>query len=106
MDKKSNWRSKVFINTLYTKNNNSISRYINNFATSLCADFAGNIPLPHPTRLPPTKNVSFQILRFISRWRQKFTDKIKRGVWIMWPNNKFIDSTANYANVCGTYITL
>ena len=22
---------------------------------------------PHPTRLPPTQNVSFQILRFISR---------------------------------------
>ena len=68
MDKKSNLRSKVLINTLYTKSNNSISRYINNFATSLYADFAGNTePPPHPTRLPPTQNVSFQILRFISR---------------------------------------
>ena len=82
---KSNLRSKVFINTLYTKSNNSISWYIKNFATNLSADFSGNSP-----PLPPTRNASFQILCFILRWRQKFTNKIKRGVWIMWPNNKLI----------------
>ena len=46
----SNLRSKVFINTLCTKSNNSILRYINNFATSLCADFSE--PPPPPPLLP------------------------------------------------------
>ena len=45
---KSNLRSKVFINTLYTKSNNSISWYINNFATSLRADFSGSSRPPPP----------------------------------------------------------
>ena len=49
---KSNLRSKVFINTLYTKSNNLISWYINSFDTSLCADFIDNSP---PPLLPPTK---------------------------------------------------
>ena len=49
---KSNLRSKVFINTLYTKSNNSISWYIYNFATSLLADFSGSTPPPPPPLLP------------------------------------------------------
>ena len=49
---KSNLTSKAFINTLYTKSNNSISWYINNFATSLCADFSGSSPPPPPPLLP------------------------------------------------------
>ena len=54
---KSNLRSKIIINTLRTKSNNSVLRYINNqrplnlvlsnnFATSLCADFSDNTPPP------------------------------------------------------------
>ena len=57
---KSNFRSKVFINTLYTKSNNSISWYINNFATSLCADFIDNSPpLLPPTKMYRSNTVSF-----------------------------------------------
>ena len=107
---KSNLRSKVFINTLYTKSNNSISRYINNFATSLCADFAGNSPPSHHT---PPVSLPHKMCRF--KYYVLFHDDNKNSptksneVYELCDptiNLSILLQTANYANVCGTYITL
>ena len=45
--------------------------------------------LTFQTILPPPFSHT-KMYRFILRWRQTFTDKIKLRIWIMWPNSKLI----------------
>ena len=98
---KSDLRSKVFINTLCTKSNNSIPQYHQILLSVRTLNYQIIVPplLPH-------KVYRFKYYAIFNDDDKNSPTKSNEVYEFFDPTVNLSDSTANYANVCVTYIIL